>query len=662
MFFSLDRRCGHVLDALAKYDDYVTIDSLSAELGQTRRNTQYDLCKINDAFKLAGIPTISSRRNRGIKLLDEQKTWWENLSVEGGGKYNYVFTQDERVAMIICQSLLSNEVNTIEEMSEELKVSRNTIFLDMKVVKEKLNDYGIQFEYVSKSGYTVTGDGLKIRSVLMYFISAIYPLISDGIIDFLSDQEVCGHQNKLHQIEQELDVNYPAETINKIAIMLKLCKREIPLDWELQEANIRHNPVYRIVSKYYPNLNENDRIYVSIQLLGARLRYGANVPDDKLTYFKGMAGKLVIYFQRLVGIEIENKELLVFNLAKHLNHSIYRYKYGLIDSCGIEEEIQANPKELFELVKLAAKEFSRDIGSPINDSEVAFLTIHFGAHMRRSNVTIGRIKVLLVVKETDPERELERKVDDEFPMFHVVGTVTPGGLSSFQGEYQIVISTQLLKYDGFYAYISNRLEAEDKKKVLEVYLRYRMLRNENIGEDLYDNIKKYIPKENQGKVRTEINKYFLTPVPNLLQLLDKGNVQCIDKISNWRDALAQAALPLLENGSIETSYVDCMITDNEMYGCSTYLGNGVYLAHTQSRGNVRRSGVAVLTIKKGVNFGINHKVRILLVVASTDKNEHFTVLKEAVKICTDESKVEKMLQCTKDEDLYRTIAEFSMES
>jgi Transcriptional antiterminator len=662
LFFSLDRRCGHVLDALAKYDDYVTIDSLSAQLGQTRRNTQYDLCKINDAFKLAGISTISSRRNRGIKLLDEQKTWWENLSLEGGRKFNYIFTQDERVALIICESLLSNEINTIEEMSEELKVSRNTVFLDMKIVKEKLNDYGIRFEYVSKSGYTVSGDGLKIRSVLMYFISAIYPLISDGIINFLSDPQVREHQSRLHKIEQELDVNYPAETIDKIAIMLKLTKREIPLNWERQEANIRENPVYRIVSRYYPSLSENDRIYVSIQLLGARLRDEANTPDDSIGNFKNMAGKLVAYFQRLVGIEIENKELLIFNLARHLNRSIYRYQYGLIDSCGVEEEIQANPKELFELVKLAAKEFSRDIGYPINDSEVAFLTIHFGAHMRKNNVAIGKIKVLLVVKETDPNGELEKKVDDEFPMFHVVRTVTPAELSAFQGEYQIVISTQLLKYDGFYAYISDRLEAEDKKKVLEVYLKYRMLKNENIGENLFENIKKYIPKENQGKVRMEINRYFLAPVPNLLQLLEKGNVQCIDKISNWRDALAQAALPLLENGNIETSYVDCMITDNEMYGCSTYLGNGVYLAHTQSRGNVKRSGVAVLTIKKGVNFGVNYKVRILLVVASTDKNEHFTVLKEAVKICTDENKVEKMLRCTKEEDLYRTIAEFSMES
>lgn len=660
MYFSLDRRCGRLLEALSGYDDYVTIDFLSNQLGQSRRSTQYDLCKINEVFKTAGVAPVESRRNKGVRMLEEHKAWWDSFTSESNGVIDYIFTQRERVSIMICESILSTRVKKVDDMAEKLKVSRNTIFLDLKIMKEKLKHYGIDFTYVSKFGYSIRGDPLKALSTLMYHVSQLYPLMREGFIAYLSDEKVMAHLERLRRIERELCVSYQQRTLEEIAVMLKFFEKDLPLTKEIDGENLFDTKVFEVVRRYYPERTDDNNAYLSIFLLGARSGAGAIAAAEPLPQYKKYAENLVGYFERFVGIELESKEQLVFNLARHLNGSIYRYRYGLIESGGVCEQIEKDARELFALVKLAADEFSKTIGYLINDSEVAYLTIYFAAHMRRHNVHIGKIGVLLVTK--DGGAKLAGKIDENLPMLRVIGVTTPDRLADFQGIYQIVISTHLLKYRGFYVYITRSLDGADKKKILDAYLSYRMLKNENAGEKLYQSIKKHIHKDALSKVKKEIDRYFLAPVPRLLQLLDEDGVQCAESIGNWRDALAQAALPLLERGSIDSTYIDSLIMNVELYGCYTYFGNGVYLAHAKSRGNVRHSGVAVLAIKKGVCFRDGHTVRILIVIASADQYEHFTVLKEAVRLCNDESKVRRMLKCKSEEALYQMILEFSDET
>lgn len=61
-------------------------------------------------------------------------------------------------------------------------VSKNTIFIDMKIVREKLKEYNIECKFISGKGYLINGEELEKRKVFMYYISSIYGLISDGML------------------------------------------------------------------------------------------------------------------------------------------------------------------------------------------------------------------------------------------------------------------------------------------------------------------------------------------------------------------------------------------------------------------------------------------------------------------------------------------------
>lgn len=656
MNYTIDSRCRNVMLALTKSTDYITIEALSQELGQSRRNTQYDLYKLNGIFDLIDIPHIQSRRNKGVRLLPEHLEWWQGLLRKGGNCFNYVYTQEERVAFLICKTVLrGGGMWTIERFSEALAVNRSTVIWDMKLARERLADYKVGLDFSGQGGCSANGGELARRSVFMYYLSLLYPLIRDGILSDFTGEPYRTSLEKLRQIESELSIHFQEGTLDKIAI---LCPHLNSGDAGFQIDNaeeIVKTREYACVKKYYPHLPECEQLYLSVQLLGGRIRDIYAVPSGDLSVYRAHALELIRCFENLVNMEIENKDQLTYNLARHLSRAFYRYKYGLIDSCVLESEITTKSKELYELVRMAVQEFSRKIGYPINNSEVAFLTIHFGAHFRRNSFNTGKVRVLLVTAEEDEAAALAEQIEHEFPMLHLTGAIPSSQLMNQEKNYDIVISTQLLKYNGLYVYVSRQLDNRDKQKIIELYVNFRTLNEESIGRDLFDRIKAYIPREYQGRVQEEIHRCFFGPVPNLMQLLDRESVQYTDQIANWRDAIAQAAMPLVENDSILPGYIDDLILYAELYGSFAYLGNRAYLVHAKDNGNIRRSGVSLLVVHDGVKFREGRAVHVLIVVASVNKNEHLKVLQEAVKLCDSEEKVEAMLKCRSGGEVYNAI-------
>ena len=94
-------------------------------------------------------------------------------------------------------------------------------------------------------------------------------------------------------------------------------------------------------------------------------------------------------------------------------------------------------------------------------------------------------------------------------MFHVINSILVKDLEKNIDLSVVIISTQLLKYNGFYVYISENLTKVDKTKILELYLNYRRLKTENEGIKLFNNIKKYINKSYLDKCDKKLKNIFL---------------------------------------------------------------------------------------------------------------------------------------------------------
>lgn len=672
--FFVDRRCIKILQILSERQDYISIGQLADLLEQTRRQTQYDIYKINMIFDTVGLPPVETKKKKGVCLLEAHKTWWREFNGAKENSYNYIFTQEERCAVIIAEGILSSRIQNFDSLSERFQVSRNTIFLDMKLVQKKLKDFDIILEYNQAAGYQILGAEMNKRSIFLYYLSILWPLVEEGILDYLSWDTVRGHLCKLHSIENALEVHYRGGILEKLAVLLSFSENVLTWDevrhtdeslFVLDTEYIRKTRVYEEICAQYPEWTEGEKIYIGIQLLGARLDMGSAIQEGNLEFFEKLAEKLIVRFETLAGINIEERERLKHNLALHLQHSIYRYAYSITEEEGIGEEIKKQAEELFVVVRKAADEFSKEIHHPINDTEAAYLTVYFSQHMQQTTSRASRVRVLLVVSEMkEEEREsLKYQLEDSMPMFVAAAVCTKREYPAVNRDsYDIIVSTVLLDCPDSYALVSEYMDASDRRAVLQEYMRYRQHSMGSLGAELLEEILPYIPKENHEKVQNIVERYLFPKTSNLFQLLRRENLQIVSSLEenmDWRDAIFQAAFPLLSGRYIDRSYIDAMIMNVEMFGMYTWFGNGVYLAHAKAENNVYRSGVALMTIRKGIMFREQKKVFLLIVFASIDQKEHLSVLKEVVKLCNNVDKIQALLECQDEEALYQTIGVIS---
>ncbi len=99
---------------------------------------------------------------------------------------------------------------------------------------------------------------------------------------------------------------------------------------------------------------------------------------------------------------------------------------------------------------------------------------------------------------------------------------------------------------------------------------------------------------------------------------------------------------LLEAGFVAPEYVDAMVKRDEL--STTYIGNGVAVPHgtEASRAFVKKTGLAVVQVPGGVDFGKGRIAKLLVGVAALG-NEHIDILTDIAQVCVDNAAMEKLL-------------------
>jgi len=113
--------------------------------------------------------------------------------------------------------------------------------------------------------------------------------------------------------------------------------------------------------------------------------------------------------------------------------------------------------------------------------------------------------------------------------------------------------------------------------------------------------------------------------PNHIRL----NVEAAD----WREAIRQAAKPLLDSGAITPSYVSAMEKVMEDLGPYFVIVPGVALAHARPEGGVLRPALALARLAAPVAFGHadNDPVWLVIVLAGSSNESHLGLLQQVAR-------------------------------
>lgn len=94
---------------------------------------------------------------------------------------------------------------------------------------------------------------------------------------------------------------------------------------------------------------------------------------------------------------------------------------------------------------------------------------------------------------------------------------------------------------------------------------------------------------------------------------------------------------LVKAGCVEPSYVDAMIARDEML--SVYMGNFIAIPHgtEEAKTDVKKSGICVVQVPEGVNFGTDGEEKIATVLFGIAGlgNEHLELVQQIALYCSD---------------------------
>ncbi|MGW9629748.1 PTS sugar transporter subunit IIA [Agromyces sp. NPDC055520] len=113
---------------------------------------------------------------------------------------------------------------------------------------------------------------------------------------------------------------------------------------------------------------------------------------------------------------------------------------------------------------------------------------------------------------------------------------------------------------------------------------------------------------------------------------------------DWRAAVREAGRALVRSGATRSEYADRMIAVIEEFGAYVVIAPGLALAHARPGPDVRREGLAVVTLAEPVSFGHPHNdpVRVVVGLAVSNAEEHVASVAKLANAFNDSGIVGRM--------------------
>ncbi|MGL6167177.1 MAG: PTS sugar transporter subunit IIA [Fusobacteriaceae bacterium] len=125
----------------------------------------------------------------------------------------------------------------------------------------------------------------------------------------------------------------------------------------------------------------------------------------------------------------------------------------------------------------------------------------------------------------------------------------------------------------------------------------------------------------------------------------KENIQIVNKVKNWEEAIEIAAIPLLQQNKIEKKYIQAMIKNIFDLGPYIVIMPKVAMPHARPEDGVNETSLSLLKINNGVSFSENKEdVKLVFVLAAKDSSSHIDLIMKLTDLLDDEEKMEKLFK------------------
>ena len=404
-------RLNKLLRLLLESGDPLTVNQLSERAGTSRRTVFRELEHIDALLSARGLRLIT-RSGSGLHLEGSEADRAAFLAELSQDALQSPADRQERQFRLLLELLRTPELQKIHIYAAQLGVSEATIGNDLAGAEGWLGDYGLSLVRRPGLGIQTEGAEADFRRALIHLLGhltrdgSLERLARQGLLDSEVLGEVCAILRGLQdpQLEQMTGDSQTGLAIY-LTVVVERIRQGRTLARERAEglaepSRLALRLAEALSERFTIDLSPAEQAWLSLHLSAARLRGippGQQPPASQFE-LQRLTFRMIDRFDPALSYQLKLDEDLVKGLVFHLRSAVVRVRHGMELQDPQLRQISAAYPEVFEKTRRAAQVLREEYGMEVSESEVSFLTMHFGAAvMRLTERTARRPKTQLGV-------------------------------------------------------------------------------------------------------------------------------------------------------------------------------------------------------------------------------------------------------------------------
>lgn len=139
--------------------------------------------------------------------------------------------------------------------------------------------------------------------------------------------------------------------------------------------------------------------------------------------------------------------------------------------------------------------------------------------------------------------------------------------------------------------------------------------------------------------------------------LPAENIQIVDSVSDWKQAITLSAQPLLAKNAITEGYIEAIFNSHRELGPYYVLAPGLAMPHARPEQGAIKNGLSLLHIKQGVSFDAdeNDPIYVVIMLCALSGDEHINMITALAEIFSDEDRLSALLNAASMEAIQTVI-------
>lgn len=566
----------------------------------TDRTIRNDILKITQYY---GPGLIISHARLGYSVNIEQYD-----SVVSSLEEKPYLDSDERIVYIIQELLFKNGELDLFELQETLYVSASSIDQDIKKIRDMLSNDN-HLKLVRKS-YRLSLEGSE-EDKRLFYKNMLYQettgnfLNINHISDLFNNIDLMELKNKLEELATRHSYKLNDRSVPRILMHLGISLErmlngnyappQVGQEVVIDEATlVVVNAFFDYLAVTYDiEVRESEITIFSILLMGKKgLSERQALNQDRSVLIGNIVTQIIDDLDNIFGIDIASDEEFKLGLQLHFFSLMERDSHQEQADHFFIEDIKRRYPLIFEIACRIGNSLKQDLGLIVNESEIAFISLHLGSAFERLAYANRHRAILIYPYNKSLAQQYATKIDHRFDerleIVEVLGFVDDDKIAAINPDLILTIAPLQLKFEGPVLELSVFFDNKDESQILDALTRVESIKTK---------------------------KHFKL---KMLDLFSKDLFTVGKTFDSSADIIQYMGQQAIDYGFASEGYVSSVFERESM--SSTDFNYGIAVPHSVNASFTLGSGLGIMLLENPIVWG-HFEVRVIIMLTIT-KEDH----------------------------------------